>query len=285
MELKIIHRNFLQKLRTMYTDGEADAIARIVFEHFISITNKEIALNPGMQLSKKNVADIDGALEKLMQHVPVQYITGFVNFCDLNFRITPAALIPRPETEELTQHILKAIPDNKPIQIIDIGTGSGCIPISIKHHKPEAMVTGIDKSKVALELAEQNARALGGDVRFLEIDFLNEANWIRLNRFNIIISNPPYVPVSDQSRMDPNVLKYEPHIALFVPENRPLLFYEKIAEFSVDHLHSDGEIWLELYDVLSAEILHVFVERGFKGEIFKDVSGKDRFLHLIHRSR
>jgi release factor glutamine methyltransferase len=188
-------------------------------------------------------------------------------------------LIPRPETEELVEWVIAncKFPIDE-LSILDIGSGSGCIPIALKRKLRKADVWGCDISEAALQVATRNAETLGAAINFLLLDFLNKEERRRLPSFDIIISNPPYVPEKDREQMHPNVLNYEPHTALFVSDNDALIFYKAIAEFAVEHLNPGGAIYLEIHEELGDAVLSLFTSKGYKTELKKDMQGKDRMI-------
>jgi release factor glutamine methyltransferase len=188
-------------------------------------------------------------------------------------------LIPRPETEELVEWVISncKFPVDK-LSILDVGTGSGCIPITLKRKLRKADVWSCDISDAALQVAKRNADTLGVDVNFLLLDFLNKEKREQLSLFNIIISNPPYVPEKDKQQMQANVLDHEPHLALFVPDNDALVFYKAIAEFGKGHLNPGGLIYAELHEDLGKEVSALFSAAGYNTEMKKDMQGKERML-------
>ena len=273
----------MDTLRAIYPAGEAEAITAMVFLHFAKIEKSDIIRHPEKEISLPITAKLDEALLKLQAHVPVQYVIGSVNFCGIKFGVSNAALIPRPETEEMTRLIINSISENSALKILDIGTGSGCIPISIKHYCPNAKVYAIEKSEQAIALAIKNSVLAEAQVEFLNIDFLDEANWENLSGFDMIVSNPPYISAIEEETLDKNVTLHEPHLALFVPNNDPLIFYRKIAAFALTRLNKNGEIWLELNTALANQTKKLFEDQHFEATLIKDQFENDRFLKLTHR--
>lgn len=274
----------MDALSNLYSPGEAEAITRMLFHFYGGGDKSDFIRNPQQEISPGVQKKLNEALIKLMEHEPVQYIMGEVDFCGLKFSVTEAALIPRPETEELTWKIIQSISLEETKRILDIGTGTGCIPISVKHHRPNTLVYAIDKSEQALSLAKENAHRLNLEVSFREMDFLLEENWKSLGRFDFITSNPPYIARSEEAVLDDNVVRYEPHLALFVPDDDPLLFYRKIALFAGHHLSESGVIWLEINSALAKETRQVFSTEKFTSELLKDSFDNYRFLRVTHRS-
>lgn len=279
MRLKELYRNFLVQLQKIYSLGEATAITDWVFEKLASLKRKDILKDPEKNISPAANELIQNALKDLLQHKPVQYILEEAWFYHMKIKVNEHVLIPRPETEELVEQLIK---DRKSKltdpAILDIGTGSGCIPIAIKKNLPASKLTAIDVSKDALALAVENAGLHNTHIQFTELDFLNEANWPALGFFDIIISNPPYIPVNEKEKLAKNVTDFEPHLALFTPEHSPLIFYEKIAAFGRDHLLPNGNIYLETHEDLAGETAALFRSDYQTVMIKKDMYGKERMI-------
>ena len=238
MTIKKQYHFFLQQLKAIYSQSEATVITDWVFESIAGLQRFDIVKDPQQLLTNSIAEQLQTALADLLLHKPMQYVTGEAWFYNLKLFVNEHVLIPRPETEELVQLVLdSSVARSNPLPtILDIGTGSGCIALAIKKNLPAADVTAIDVSKQALYIASINAATYDADIIFLKVDFLDESEWESLPMFDIIISNPPYIPINEKSNLDTNVTAYEPHQALFVPDNAPLLFYEKIATFGIKHL-------------------------------------------------
>jgi len=279
MMLKELYRNFLVQLQKIYSLDEATAITDWVFEKLASLNRRDILKDPEKNISPAANDLIQNSLKELLQHKPVQYVLKEAWFYQMKMKVSQDVLIPRPETEELVEQLIQ---DQKSklagTSILDIGTGSGCIPIAIKKNLPAAIVTAIDVSKNALALADENARLHNTHIQFSEIDFLNEATWPRLGVFDIIISNPPYIPVNEKEKLAKNVANFEPHLALFTPESSPLIFYEKIATFGCTHLHPKGNIYLETHEDFAQETAALFRSNYQTVVIKKDIYGKERMI-------
>jgi release factor glutamine methyltransferase len=279
MMLKDLYRNFLVQLQKIYSLSEATAITDWVFEKMASLKRTDILKNPEKRISPAANELIQNALQDLLRNKPVQYILQEAWFYHMKIKVNEQVLIPRPETEELVEQL---IIDRKSKltdpAILDIGTGSGCIPIAIKKNLPASKLTAIDISKGALALAAENAALHNAHIQFNEIDFLNEANWPGLGLFDIIICNPPYIPINEKEKLDKNVTAFEPHLALFVPDRSPLIFYEKIAAFGRDHLLPNGKIYLETHEDYAKETAALF--RGIYQTVMikKDMYGKERMI-------
>lgn len=269
----------LNQLRTIHSDGEASQVTDWVMEHLTGSKKVERMLYKNAVITEKEEDMLHHYTKRLLAHEPVQYVLNESWFCGLKFFVDKNVLIPRPETEELVEWIISncKFPVDE-LKILDIGTGSGCIPIALKRRIRKADVWGCDVSETALSVAKKNATALGTEVNFLLLDFLDKNTWPPLPVFDIIVSNPPYVPVKDKESMQPNVLNYEPHRALFVPDNDALVFYKAIAAFGKDHLSKKGTIYLEIHEDLGKATSALFRAAGYKTELKKDMQGKDRIL-------
>ena len=282
MTIKELYNEYLTELKTLYEPGEADAITEIIFEHFAKVSRSQIIVNAKKQLDDDIQILLQNALTQLKQHEPVQYITGKAWFYNLSFYVSNAVLIPRPETEELVLEAINFLKGNDKRNVLDIGTGSGCIPISIKKNIPNAYVTSIDVSEAAISVAKKNAEDNNVEINFLQIDFLDEGNYKDLAKFDLIISNPPYIPEKEKAILNKNVVDFEPHLALFVPDNDHLLFYKKILIFAENHLSKNGKILLETHEDFAIITSEIFIAAKYEVEIKKDMQGKDRML-LIYR--
>ncbi len=268
-----------KQLESIYEAGEAAAMSRWLLESLGGIRYQDIIKHPGRQVPDTVVEQIRQRLPRLLAHEPLQYVLEEAWFCGLKFHVDKRVLIPRPETEELVEWIISDY--RFPAQectIADIGTGSGCIPIALKRRLGKAQASGFDISAEALQVARQNALQLGVDVRFEQLDFLRENDRKRLGTFDILVSNPPYIPYYDKATMAANVTAFEPGIALFVPDEDPLIFYAAMAGFGKTHLDPGGAIYLELYEHLAQAIASLFAREGYSTELKKDMQGKERML-------
>lgn len=277
MTYRSLYDQYLTELQHIYTKNECSIIADRVFESLASVRKADLIINKEMVVDAQTAGVLIEALEKLQAHVPYQQVIGKAWFHGLEFHVTEAVLIPRPETEELVELAIECIGD-KHSTVIDIGTGSGCIPISIKSKLPQTTVTAIDVSADALEIAMTNARHHHCAIDLLQLDFLNEEEWKRIGEYDLIISNPPYIPIQEKDSMDKNVVAYEPHLALFVDNNDPLLFYKKIAQFGKIHLKAKGHIMVEIHENLGEDTKTLFEKYYSDVVIKKDIFGKDRFV-------
>jgi len=282
MTIKDLYNKYLTELKDLYQTGEATAITKILFEHFAKISGSDMILNAKKVLDDDIEHLLQNALLQLKDHVPVQYIIGQAWFYNLSFEVNNAVLIPRSETEELVLEAINFLKDKEGKKVLDIGTGSGCIPISIKKNIPNALVTSIDVSRAAISVAIKNAVNNNVEINFLKIDFLDEGNYKDLAEFDLIISNPPYIPENEKNILDKNVVDFEPQLALFVPNKNPLIFYKKILIFAENHLAKNGKILLETHEDFAIITSEIFIAAKYEVEIKKDMQGKDRML-LIYR--
>ena len=283
--------DFKNKLQTIYSDREADNISDWVFENVTGLKKWERRANPNNELTEINSNQLEKYLLELLQHKPVQYVLNEAWFYKMKFFVNENVLIPRPETEELVEWIVMDLRSamfdlhgKNNIHIIDIGTGSGCIPVSLKKELPEANITAIDVSEKALTVAKKNADELNAEVHFLQMDFLNESEWESLPQYDIIISNPPYIPVKEKEILAKNVTDFEPGIALFVEDNNPFIFYEKIAAFSKTHLKENDRIYVEVHEEYAENVKSIFENDGFISKIKKDIYGRDRMVSAIKKA-
>jgi release factor glutamine methyltransferase len=269
----------LNQLRRIYDEGESSQITDWVMEHITGSKKTERMLYKNAALTANEENQVKGYVERLLLHEPVQYVLNESWFCGFKFYVDKNVLIPRPETEELVEWIITdcKFPINE-LKILDIGSGSGCIPVSLKRKLRKAEIWSCDISDEALQVAKKNAVALGTDVNFLPLDFLDKKQWIQLLSFDVIVSNPPYIPEKDAAAMQPNVLQYEPSSALFVPDNDPLIFYKAIAEFGKTHLNKGGTIYMEIHEDLGEAVENLFQSNGYTTEMKKDMQQKDRMV-------
>ena len=274
-------KHYASELEKIYGSDEANALIMILLEHYFGIDRVKIAMDPELRLSESELLTLHFAVKELLKNKPVQYILGETEFCGMRFFVDENVLIPRPETEELVNQLVSCSVNHHPsFRILDIGTGSGCIAISLAKLLKNSIVTAVDISEKALEVAKKNAETNGVNVNFIKDDILNPKNPELIdNQFDIIVSNPPYVCESEKTEMRANVLDYEPSSALFVSDTDPLIFYRKILEFAQKTLKPDGEVWFEINEKLGTEMKNLCIEKGFeKVEIIKDFRERDRIL-------
>lgn len=268
---------FLDSLKENLPSRE---IENIFFELLFFKMNWErvdYLLNKNQKLSPKEVSFFKNCLEKINKNIPVQYITGQVNFCNLLIKVNPNVLIPRPETEELVHLILNNHNQDSLKEILDIGTGSGCIIIALKKTLPNTNCTAIDISKDAIRTATANAVLNKVEVDFITKDILDYKN--EEKSWDMIVSNPPYIPISNKKHMHPNVVQNEPSQALFVENEEPLKYYQIISDFAKNHLKKNGKIYFEIHEDFANDVVNLLsTKKHFKTTVHKDFQGKKRFV-------
>lgn len=276
MIIKNAFQDLISTLLSHHSEGEANSIARIVFEDAFAVFN----FKKETELTEAQTTHFQEIKMRLAANEPVQYILGEADFYGLKFNVNPSVLIPRPETEELVAWVLESTKENPLLTtVLDIGTGSGCIPITIKKESPRLSVSALDVSKMALETATKNGKKNETEIDFLQVDILDEKNWDVLPTFDIIISNPPYIPLREKALMPQQVLQNEPHLALFTTDEDPLIFYEKIAEFAKLHLTRNGYLFFECNEFNTEEVSSMLKKKEFASvEIKKDMQGKARMI-------
>lgn len=268
-----------KSLCEIYPDGEASQIAFMLLEGIYGASKTDVLLG---KTPEKIVSgnDFNAALARLKNQEPIQYVLGYAYFCGHKFKVNSSTLIPRPETEELVDLVLSENSHKNPVNVLDIGTGSGCIPISLQLQRNLWKCTGADISKEALQIALQNSVDLGSTVDFIQMDILHSASNRSENekKYDIIISNPPYVLNSDKNEMQSNVLDYEPHSALFVPDESPLIFYKSILEFCHWHLKPGGKVYFEIHQKMGKPMVDLMKKNNFTdAETRLDFNNKVRF--------
>ncbi|MDR1554263.1 MAG: peptide chain release factor N(5)-glutamine methyltransferase [Prevotellaceae bacterium] len=266
------------KLHQQFNDNEIRLITLMLLRHFWKISDMDFYTDKQKKLDEKFDKDFRKSLKLLQQNTPVQYVLGTAEFYGLKFSVDKNVLIPRPETEELVDWL---IAENKDIQtIIDIGTGSGCIAVALAKNMKHAKIYALDVSKKAIAKALQNAENNDVYIDFFCNDILSETNFTQI-QFDCIVSNPPYVLESEKPKMKRNVLDFEPHLALFVPDADALKFYCAIADFAISHLAGNGKIYVEINENLADETQNLFRQKGFKyTELRKDLNGRNRMLKI-----
>lgn len=277
-------RNIITKqLEPVYLENETPPMTDILIEWVTGLDRLQQIAQPKKEITEEQQLVLQEGVIRLLSFEPIQYITGHAWFTGYKFKVGPAVLIPRPETEELTDWILKERPDKESYHVLDVGTGSGCIPISLKKKRPGWNVSAIDISQEALVIAKENADELGAEVDFKAVDLTDEAKWPSLGEIDLLVSNPPYIPWSDWNTLPENVREHEPSEALFVPDTDPLLFYRLIAQLAKRQLKKEGVIYLEINETLGAEVVSLFQAQGFSAiELKKDMQGKHRMLRVAN---
>ena len=270
----------LKKLRSalnpIYGKGETEAIIRIIFHHLKGWNLTEMLIHQQDELSDFIKGQVDSILQRLLNHEPIQYITGEARFHGMEMKIHPGVLIPRPETEELVDLIIDHYQGKDDLDVLDLCTGSGCIAISLARNLPFSKVTAIDFSEEAIQTAKENSELLKTKIEIIKDDIFS---WSPEKKFDIIVSNPPYVLDREALNMEKNVLNFEPHEALFVRDDKPLEFYDRIANIAKKSLKSQGMLYLEINPIESEALIALFKEKGFNNiSLTKDSFGKNRFI-------
>ncbi len=288
MLLREIKNIFHTELDTLYGKEEVSSFFYLLIEHYFDLERFILAIQPDLIITKAQETQIFKALSELKSEKPIQHILGTSYFMDLDFKVNEQVLIPRPETEELVRWILDDVTHrNQPLTLLDMGTGSGCIPIALAKNISNATVTALDISSDALQIAKENAKTHSVTIGFFQADILKLKFEFGLGlelelNFDIIVSNPPYVRELEKESMHTNVIDHEPKIALFVPNEDPLQFYKAIVKYASDHLNAKGCLYLEINQYLGTEMISLLEEYGFSSiELRKDMFGNDRMLKGI----
>jgi len=272
-----LQKNYRDKLSEIYDEREARAITKIVLEKVLELQTHKISLERFRLLTSHQQDLLNKILERLFTHEPVQYVLQEADFCGLKFKVNSSVLIPRPETEELVEWVASEFrTTDLGFRILDIGSGSGCIPVSLAKRNSNIIIEGLDISEDALKVAEENSHIHQANVKFKKLDILNEN--LPDDYYDVIVSNPPYISLSEKNSLAENVLKYEPHLALFATED-DLIFYKRIAEQAAKALKPNGKLFLEINAAKGEEVKRILAQNNFKNiELRKDMSGKDRMV-------
>jgi len=289
-KLKDIVSFFKQELNGLYDERELRSIIFIIMEDFTGYSSSQLLTNEDHTVSESTLLKINFAIKDLKEYKPLQYILGYATFYNLKLKVTSDVMIPRPETEELVKWVIddnkyareiKIENEPKNLKLVDIGTGSGCISIAIKKNIPEISIKAIDISEHALKVAKKNAELNKVEINFFQHDIFDKNLYGFKFKIDIIVSNPPYVRESEKALMSPNVLDYEPELALFVKDEQALAYYEAIANFSLLRLKPKGHIYLEVNEALALETSEIFILKGFKKiKLRQDIHGKNRMLRI-----
>jgi release factor glutamine methyltransferase len=289
MTIEQEYKEFKKKLETIYDDRESGIITELIFEHVTSMKRWERRINGADEMDGNISIQLEKYLHELLTFKPVQYVLNEAWFYRRKYYVNEKVLIPRPETEELAEWLISDLQNlrknlsNRKLKILDVGTGSGCIAISIKKELENTNVSAIDVSDQALAVARKNADILQAKIRFLQMDFLDESRWNNLEVFDIIVSNPPYIPESEKEKMEKNVTDFEPAMALFVQKADPFIFYEKIANFAQSFLDNSGKLYVEINESFSREVQEIFTLYNFDSVIKKDIYGKERMIRATKK--
>jgi len=285
-----------EQLKGIYQEQEAINITDLAIEHVTGLLKTERLSQKQTELSESQFTQLQKDLQRLKLNEPIQYVMNKTWFYGMELYVDKNVLIPRPETEELVEWIISDMKasgkdvfirrsmeadETTQLKILDVGTGSGCIALALKKAVPKAEVWGCDISDEALNVARRNGSALNIRVDFQGVNFLDQKQQKHLPTVDIIASNPPYVPLKDKEQMQPNVVAHEPHTALFVPDNDPLVFYKALAEFGKKRLYESGRIYMEIHEGLANEVVTLFNKHGYSNiELKKDMQGKDRMVRV-----
>ena len=282
-----------QELNSIYDEREASNIAELVLENLTGLSKVDRLTKKEERLVVQQLHHLTEIHHRLMHHEPIQYALGEAHFYGLKLFVDKHVLIPRPETEELVDWIIKDIQasgkniferreseadETTQLKILDVGTGSGCIALALKKSMPKAEVWGCDVSDDALNIARRNGSELDIRVDFVGLDFLDVPQNKQLPTVDIIVSNPPYIPLNNKEKMHPNVVEYEPHTALFVPNDEALIFYKALAEFGKHRLYENGSIYAEINENMAKDVIGLFEKESYKIELRKDMQGKERMV-------
>lgn len=280
MTIKSATQYITDQLADLYEAGEAQAIAGWVMEDLSGMDTLSLRMQREARLTQTQLDRMEACLQQLRQYIPVQYVLGKSYFFGYTFVVSPAVLIPRPETEELVDLVLQYVRRHAgvPLRVLEVGAGSGCISIALKKQAPQLNITAVDISTEALAIARQNAASLQAEVNFIECDFLDESQWPELDIFDIIVSNPPYITAQEQEAMQAHVLDQEPHTALFVTDGDPQQFYRKIAHFADMYLQAGGAVFLELNQYFAADTKALYSAAGWQADLLRDLNDNDRML-------
>lgn len=282
IDVVFAYRQAINEIKHVWGETEAIAIARILISYIAGISSHEIPLSKSIQFTEKQQRMFDAYLVELKNQKPIQYVIGETEFYGLTLKVNSSVLIPRPETEELVHWVISECP--LALSIFDIGTGSGCIPIALAKNLPNAKVSATDISKEALAVAVQNARNCKVDIDFIQHNILTDSSIALKNKpFDVVISNPPYIRESEKKDMMPNVLEYEPTVALFVSDLDPLLFYRRIALVSKELLKQNGSLFFEINEAFGLETKQMLTGLDYGNvQIKKDINGKDRMVKATY---
>lgn len=282
MTLKQLRTHILSSLSKNYPQEEANSFFYMLTKHYLKLNKIDVPLNFDKIIIEKEQFQFNQAVDRLLINEPIQYIIGEIEFYGLPFKVNLNTLIPRPETEELVDWIVNDLKNNtSEKKILDIGTGSGCIIIALAKAIHNGEFAGVDISAEALKIARTNATINKAEVEFIEINILKQIGDLSGN-LDVIVSNPPYVRDLEKTKMQPNVLDNEPHLALFVPDSDPLLFYRKISQFAKKSLNLGGSLYFEINEYLGEEMIQLLENEGFLNiELKRDFFGKDRMIKAM----
>lgn len=275
-----VYLHIKKELSPFYGEGEASAMAKWISSDILHLSTMELYTGKDMNFSTKAWKEVEDILSRLKQREPLQYILQEAPFCGLSFHVEKGVLIPRPETEELVEWIVSDYQEAGKVRILDIGTGSGCIPVTLAERLPEAEVASCDVSAEALKVAAVNVKRYGDKVTLFQADILQDE--LPDCQVDVLVSNPPYITDSERKDMEANVLDWEPELALFVPDTDPLRFYRRIARKGLDWLTEGGALYFEINRAYGAETIRMLEGCGYRDIVLrKDLSGNDRMIKAV----
>lgn len=277
MKVLAVRKKGIEDLKSIFTEREARYLVDLLLEFVLEIDKSKV-LTGDVSMNENQVSLFNEYILRLKKDEPIQYILEEEFFYGMPFKVTKDILIPRPETEELVEWILEDFQNKDDLKILDIGTGSGCIAITLKVNTLHSEVHAVDVSEAALEIAEVNALNLGAEIFFKHLDILLEEDWRKLEKYDIIVSNPPYIPNKEKTLMHNNVLKYEPPTALFVQDDDPLIFYHKIAQLAIQKLNTKGVLYFECNEYNAFEVEALLKKHFQDVDLKKDINGKIRMV-------
>jgi release factor glutamine methyltransferase len=287
MTVQQSYKQLLFQLYEMYNDREAASIADLVIENITGFRKVDRVINKQFPLREHQLQLLNDYTIELLTHKPVQYVLHEAWFAGMKLYVDENVLIPRPETEELVEWVVKTVASRKSkvVSLLDMGTGSGCIPIAVKRKLPSIEIHALDISEGALSIAKKNATTHQTAIHFHLLNVLDKTLWTQLPSFDIIVSNPPYVRQSEASSMQENVLNYEPHVALFVSDEDALKFYKAIAEFGLSHLNKDGQLFFEINETLGKQVCELLSQYNYSNiELKKDLQKKERMVMATYHA-
>lgn len=279
MLLGTLYHDTVSKLDTIYASPERESVAMLLLQDILKVSRRQILLNENVKLDPEALKRLSEGIDRCQTHEPVQHITGITNFYGHDFQVSTDVLIPRPETEELVNLILRSHA-NQPLRALDIGTGSGCIAITLSLEHQQSDIMAMDISEAALSMARKNAENLGAEVAFYQADVLTEE--LPVTDLDVIVSNPPYIPEMEKESMARRVVNYEPSLALYVPDSDPLLFYRRIGMLAKKHLKPGGILYVEINENYGYEVQALYAAQGYhKVMCLQDMQRKDRIVRAI----
>ncbi len=281
MNIRSIRQLFRTVLISRYAENEARIITDWVLEDLAEIKRSDLIVQPDLEIPEGTILQLKDALAGLNAGKPIQYVLGKARFDGSDFLVNESVLIPRPETEELVHWAAETVKERNLTTALDVGTGSGCIAVSLKKKLPFLNMTAVDVSPNALTTAQENANKLEAAVDFLLLDFLDESTWDKLPTIDLLISNPPYIPLAEKQELAEHVREHEPSTALFVPNDQPLLFYKALCKFAATRMHTNGAILLETHEKWQTDVVHLFRKNGMETYGKNDLYGRPRMVRAI----